>query len=195
MPKTVLAEKRGVHRHAFKFKPTGGGPVITAWAKVKHGKKIIDLVLKSADVRQSMTLEGVGNTQTCTMAVCAKRQKHLFSHPVEGYIDWQYSRAYVVSKLSKETNLPIECYVYTHRDSIARMNDTRGGQAKLLTQLEKSEAAGNPPRTIRLLKMRLRGPSDVEKATGAKDGSRSSKPAASRGANLRFAVAQLGGVD
>jgi hypothetical protein len=192
--KKVVA-KALVHKHAFKFKIPATGKTITSWAVVKPGKKVIDLELKAADVRLSMSMGGVGNTQCCTMALCAKRQANLFPHPVEGYIDWQYSRAYVVSKVSKITGLPIECYSYVHYDSIARMQDTKGGQAKLCVQLEKAEAEGYPPRKVRLLKARVRGPSTLTKPTGISDGSRSSKVPRLHGANLRFAVANLGGVD
>jgi hypothetical protein len=198
MRKTKVVVKPLVHKHAFRFKPSGGGKPIVSWAIVKSGKQVIDLELKPADVRLSMELKGCGNTQTCTMALCTKRQSYLFHHPVEGYIDWQYSRAYVVSKISKKTNMPSECYVYTHNDNIAKLNDSRGGQAKLLAMLEKSEAEGNPPRRIRLLKARVRGPSSESKSTGVRDGSRTSKVATGRGlrgAGLRFAMATLGGVD
>lgn len=178
----------GAHRHAFRFKVTtneGQEQVLKAWAKVRKARTQVNLTLIAADVRRSMQLGGVGNTQTCSMAVCAKR--HKFPHPVEGYIDWQYSMAYVVSKVSKATGMPVECYAYRHEDSIAKLNDTKGGQQKLLKELE---TKGD--RIIRLYppqKKRNR----PGRPAGQRDGSRSSRPAGA-GAKLRFAMANLGGV-
>ena len=184
--------KRLKHRHAFRFIVPGEDgdkdKVFTAWATVTAAIKSVKLVLTAADVRRSMKLKGVGNTQTCSMAVCAKRMADRFPHPVEGYIDWQYSRAYVVSKVSKVTGLPSACVVYLHNDTIAKLNDTRGGQQKLLADLE-----ANGDRAVLLRPARVRGPVTQRKPTGKVDGSRSSRPAA-HGAKLRFAFSQLGGV-
>jgi hypothetical protein len=178
-------------RHAFKFKvQTGEGEtpkVLTAWADVRRARKPVELILTADDVRRSIALKGVGNTQTCSMAVCSKRQADKFPHPVQGYIDWQYRTAFVVSKVSAETGLSVACVAYEHRDSIAKLNDTKGGQQKLLTQLE---ADGD--RVIRLNPIKYRE-RPKGRAKGKKDGSRGSRPAAV-GANLRFAVAQLGGI-
>lgn len=181
---------RAPPRHAFRFKVEvdGKSKVLTALAKIRYEKKPVELVLTSEDVRHSIKLKGVGNTQTCSMAVCAKRHSAAFSHPVEGYIDWQYSRAYVVSKVSKETGMPVECVPYEHTDDIAKLNDSRGGQERLLKMLE---ADGD--RIIRLRPVKRRKPYAKPRGEGRKDGTRSSRPAAI-GAKLRFAVAQLGGV-
>lgn len=178
-----------MNRHSFRFKikTDAGDKVITAKAKVRRGPRNVHLTLTAADVRNSMRLGGVGNTQTCSMAVCAKRSAGEFPHKVEGYIDWQYGRAYVVSKVSRATGLPIECYVYRHSDDIAKVNDTKGGQAKLLADLEK-----NGDRKIHLYVPQIRDNSH-QRPRGQKTGARTSKPAP-RGANLRFAIAQLGGV-
>lgn len=181
---------RNPPRHTFRFKiqtPGEKPKVLAVKAKVIRATKPVELILTAADVRRSMRLKGVGNTQTCSMAVCAKRQADAFPHAVEGYIDWQYRTAFVVSKVSKQTGWPIACYAYDHQDQIAKLNDTRGGQKKLLAELE---AKGD--RVIRLypIKKRERAPG---KKTGRLDGSRRSRPAAV-GAKLRFAVAQLGGV-
>lgn len=181
---------KGRYKHAFRFKVTnneGQDYVFVSKATVRHPTRPVRLDLKAEDVRRSMKLGGVGNTQTCSMAVCAMRQKDRFSHQVDGYIDWQYSRAYVVSKINKLGH-PIECYAYGHADSIAKLNDTKSGQKTLLRALETSG-----DRTISLWPMKTRkapGP----RPAGNKDGSRSSRPATMRGAKLRFAVAQLGGV-
>ena len=56
-------------RHAFRFKI--GKKIITHWAKMIPAKRDVFIPLKAAHVQRSMDLEGVGNTQTCTMAVCA----------------------------------------------------------------------------------------------------------------------------
>lgn len=180
----------GKHRHAFRFKiktPSGDTKILTHWAKIVPAKRDVYLPLKAEHVKASMKLRGVGNTQTCSMAVCASRESECFPHPVEGYIDWYYSRAFVVSKLDKN-GLPSECYEYLHSDHIAQLNDTRGGQRKLLAQLE-----ANGDRIIHLRPMRK--PINTGKRRGpptARDGSRTRSP--SRGAKLRFAVAQMGGV-
>lgn len=187
----MTVKRRKPPRHAFKFKVRSGdgekSRIITAKADVRRATKKVELILTAADVRRSIMLKGVGNTQTCSMAVCAKRQASAFSHPVEGYIDWQYRTAFVVSKVSKETGLPVACVAYSHKDSIAKLNDTKGGQEKLLAQLE---AEGD--RVIRLHPIKMRKARPGRRA-GNRTGSHSSRPAAV-GAKLRFAVAQLGGV-
>lgn len=94
----------------------------------------------------------------------------------------------MVSKVSKETGLPIACVVYEHNDSIAKLNDTKGGQQKLLAELE-----ANGDRVIRLLPIKYR-PDPKNRPEGKRDGSRGSRPA-SVGAKLRFATALLGGID
>jgi hypothetical protein len=182
-------KKRKSPRHAFKFtilNEDGSTQTLIAWAKVKPAKLPVDLELNPDDVRRSMRLKGVGNTQTCSMAVCAKRQADRFPHPVEGYIDWQYARAYVVTKLDKRTRLPSECVAYRHSDDIAKLNDTSGGQLKLLESLEKNGSRVISLRPPDRPRIRLPG-----KPIGRKTGDRTSRPAAV-GAKLRFAVAQLG---
>lgn len=174
-------------RHIFRFKVQEGAGVLTAKAHVRRAKTPVKLILKADDVRESIRLKGIGNTQTCSMAVCAKRQADAFPHPVEGYIDWQYSRAFVVSKVGAESNMPTECVVYHHVDSIAKLNDTKGGQQKLLKELEK-----NGDRVIRLYPIKLRKPRPG-RPSGQRTGTHSSRPAAV-GAKLRFATANLGGV-
>lgn len=181
---------RAPPRHAFRFKidVEGQSKILTAMAKIRYARKSAKLTLTTEDVRRSIKLKGAGNTQTCPMAICAKRHASAFSHPVDGYIDWQYSRAYVVSKVSKETGMPIECVPYEHSDDIAKLNDSKGGQEKLLRMLE---AGGD--RIIRLTPVKRRKPYLKPRGEGRKDGTRSSRPVA-LGAKLRFAVAQLGGV-
>ena len=185
------------HRHCFRFKITGvdGKPqVIEAWAKVIRAKSPVTLDLTADHVKRSIKLKGVGNTQTCSMAVCSIAQADRFPHPVAGYIDWQYSRAFVVTKIGKD-GLPSECVEYTHSDSIAKQNDTKGGQKKLLAQLiEKGD------RHIRLLPTADQSTYPSHKARkhdgrpkGANDGTRTKRAYTPRGGKLRFAIAQLGG--
>jgi hypothetical protein len=176
-------------RHSFRFKIEGQTKPLTAKAKVRRATKEVQLILTASDVRQSIKMKGGGNTQTCSMAVCAKRQADAFSHAVDGYIDWQYRTAFVVSKVSKQTGMPIECVAYEHKDKIAKLNDTKGGQQKLLKELE---AKGE--RVVRLLPIKKRTRTYGPRPNRAKpDGSRAPRPAGV-GAKLRFAVAQLGGV-
>jgi hypothetical protein len=130
------------------------------------------------------------------MALCALRQEKAFPHPVEGYIDWQPSRAYIVSKLDSN-GMPGECVVYTHDDDIALVNDSEKGQKKLLADL-----IANGPRKIVLLPIRKRAPvkpdpinhgwkpEDQRKSKRSPD-----KVLHLRGAQRRFAIAQRGGVD
>lgn len=181
------------HRHCFRFHVLGvdGKPqVIEAWAKIILAKHPVSLDLTKDHVRNSIKLKGVGNTQTCSMAVCSIAQKDKFPHPVVGFIDWQYSRAYVVSKIGKD-GLPSECFEYEHNDNIAKLNDTKGGQLQLLRELEskgdrKIRLRPAPDQTKKPSYRKNKGP------RGNRDGSRQSKPTSSRGAKLRFAVAQLG---
>lgn len=174
-------------RHIFRFKIAEQPGEFQAYAKVIPATRAVHLVLTADHVRRSIKLKGVGNTQTCSMAVCAKSQAKNFPHPVEGYIDWQYSRAYVVSKVSRRTGLPSECVVYRHGDDIAKLNDTTGGQQTLLKELE---AYGD--RVIRLSPQQKKRYTYTPRVKSAKDGSRSSRPAGV-GARLRFAMSNLGG--
>lgn len=189
-----MSKSKGRHRHCFRFRITGidGKPqVIEAWAKVIRAKTPVKLDLAADHVRRSIKLKGVGNTQTCSMAVCSLSQRDRFPHPVVGFIDWQYSRAFVVSKVGKD-GLPCECVEYTHSDDIAKLNDTKGGQRKLLADLE-----ANGDRTISLLSTpdQTKNPSyrKETRRRGESDGSRRARIHNARGGKLRFAVAQLGG--
>lgn len=178
--------RKGNNRHAFRFK-LSNGKIITTWSKVIRAKTDVYLPLKADHVLESMKLRGVGNTQTCSMAVCAAKQSHCFPHPVEGTIDWFYSRAYIVSRLDKN-GMPAECYEYAHSDSIAQLNDSRQGQQKLLQQLQRG---GDRIVHLRPIK---RYDTHIHRSppTGRRDGSRTKVQP--RGAKLRFAVAQAGGV-
>lgn len=182
------------HRHCFRFRIIGvdGKPqVIEAWAKIILAKSPVKLDLAAEHVRRSIKLKGIGNTQTCSMAVCSIAQKDRFPHPVMGFIDWQYSRAFVVTKIGRD-GLPSECVEYSHSDDIAKLNDTKGGQKKLLVELE---AKGDRTIHLRPTRDQTKNPG-YRKNTGPKgrsDGSRKPSIHTSRGGKLRFAIAQLGG--
>lgn len=191
-----MSKKYRNHRHLFLFKVPdplrqGKVKVIKSWARVIAAARPVALLLTAEDVKRSIDMDGVGNTQTCSMAICSLRQAHAFPHAVEGYIDWQYSRAYVVTKLNKD-GLPCECVVYRHEDDIAKINDSKGGQKKLLADL-----AEHGDRRILLGPMQRRFTSpDRTKVPDKKPIKRGpSKVLHLRGANLRYAVASLGGIE
>jgi hypothetical protein len=183
-----MAKKHRHSRHAFRFMV--GSPedqkTITCWAKVVPAKQDVFLPLKAGHVEKSIKLKGVGNTQCCSMAVCAYEEKDCFPHQVHGYIDWFYSRAFVVSKLDKN-GLPAECYAYMHSDNIAKLNDSKGGQKTLLAELKKGG-----DRIIHLRPVRGHDNKGPFPHRSRQDGSRTKVQP--RGAKLRFAVAQMGGV-
>jgi hypothetical protein len=180
-------KKRQRHAFLFKVKVAGKDKTFTHWARVFPAKRDIYLPLRADHVRRSIGLKGAGNTQTCSMSVCAQDNAEMFPHDVEGYIDWFYSRAFVVSRLDKN-GIPCECYVYQHSDGIGRLNDTPGGQHKLLDELE----AEGGERIIHLRPLRQFIHHKPGKPIGHRDGSRTKVQP--RGAKLRFAVAELGGV-
>lgn len=184
-----------LHRHAFKFKMEGQDEPITVWAAVKDAKAPVTLVVTAEDVQRSIDASGIGSTQKCTMAVCAKRSSGSFSHPVEGYVDWQYSRAYVVSKI--KNGLPSECVAYRHGNDIAKVNDTKNGQRKLLEMLK---AEG--PKTVTLYpigKKRRKAKAQWsavyrrDRPEGRTDGLGGRSSRAKTGAAARFAFAKLNG--
>ena len=178
-------------RHPFLYRMESGSGKYTvhkAWAVVKYATKEVPLVLNETHVLRSMQRNGVGNTSKCSMALCTYAHAKLFPHSVEGHVDWQYSRAFVVSKLNK-LGLPCECYVYEHDDrGVAKLNDTLGGQQKLLDRIQKSG-----PITVVLKPFRPRSetgrPGRSRKSTGKRDPIKTIK-----GARLRYATSQLGAV-
>jgi len=176
-------------RHAFRVKIAHTGKVITYWCKVIDAKQDVFIPLKAEHVRKSIKLNGSGNTQTCTMAICAKANEDCFPHVVEGTIDWFYTRAFVVAQVDRN-GIPKTCYVYAHSDGIGRLNDTPGGQRKLLKELEAT------PSGERIIHLRVIQPNTrvrSRKPAGKRDGSRT-KVTSVRGARLRWAVAQGGAV-
>jgi hypothetical protein len=189
-----MRKKNRRHKHCFRFRIIGvdGKPqYIESWAKVIRAKTSVKLDLMADHVRKSIKLKGVGNTQTCSMAVCSIAQRDRFPHPVLGFIDWQYSRAFVVTKLGRD-GLPSECVEYTHSDDIAKLNDTKGGQKKLLAALL---AGGDRQISLRPTVDQTKNPNYRKNAEprGKRDGTRTPGIHTARGGKLRFAVGQLGG--
>jgi hypothetical protein len=137
-----------VFRHPFKYQ-TRAGKVKTQWFKVISGKEHVILRLTEEHVEEARRRQGVGDTQNCTMAVCAQNHPEAFSHEVEGTIDWYPSRCYVVSKLysshrfldKKKTKLVEgECHAYIHTSDIWKDNDSKAGLNRLLKRIR--EAGG-----------------------------------------------------
>ena len=180
--------KARVLRHAFRFKMAHTGKVHTHWAKVIEAKQDVFIPLRAEHVRRSIELNGAGNSQTCSMAICAKANEDCFPHVVEGTIDWFYSRAFVVAQTDRN-GLPRTCYVYAHGDGIAKMNDSPGGQRKLLKELE--AVGGERIVHLRVVKNKTKARSPGK---GRRDGSRTKVISVPRGARLRWAVAQAGAV-
>jgi hypothetical protein len=175
-------------RHPFLYElrfPANGKHVTKkAMAKVRYSHKPVTIELTAAHVRKSMKLKGVGNTSACSMAICAAQHADQFPHKVEGHIDWNYCRAFIVSKVDK-AGLPSECYAYEHDDEIAKLNDTAGGQRKLLALIER-----DGPITIKLKPYRKRSTKGrTGKGRGTTD---ARKKIIGKGAKLRYAVAQFG---
>jgi len=176
-------------RHNFLFKVTNGDgseKVVKVGAKVVMASAPVTLTVTEDHVRQAMRRHGVGHTSKCTMAVCCYGHKDAFPHMIEGHVDWNYSRAFVVTKVNK-FGLPVECVAYEHDSNIARMNDTKGGLRKLLAKIQEQG-----PLTVQLRPYRKRSApmrksgSDRRATSGVRD------PIRRRGANLRFDVAHLG---
>jgi hypothetical protein len=188
----ILKQKRRSPNHFFYFhllNPVTNKEMVQKFpAKVKDGKKKIVLTVKEEDVCTAIKANGAGNTQCCTMAVCAQRSADLFPHTVEGFIDWQYRTAYVVSKV--KNGVPIECYRYSHHDKIAHINDSPSGMKKLRKVI--ADAGGEI--RVTLLPYQKNYWSPKQHAHGVNmDGSRSSKKTALvLGAARRFAVANFG---
>jgi hypothetical protein len=174
-------------RHKFLYRwedSNGKHHVIEAWARVRHPSRAVPVTVKAAHVERSIKRDGVGDTANCSMAICAVDHADAFPHAVEGHIDWTYTRAFVVSKVGRD-GLPKECYVYDHNDEIARMNDSKGGQLKLLKLLQEGG-----PRTITLTPKRMRSKVGRSGTARGRPGTRD-VAARLRGGKLRYAVARV----
>jgi len=183
----MTARKKGRRspNHIFRFQ-LDNGEVAELPARVVYARKRVDLILEAEHVEESIRLGGVGNTARCTMAICSKRQAGNFPHAVEGHVDWYLRRAYVLSKTRK--GVPTECVVYRHGDEIARLNDTPGGQAKLLKILQ-----DGGPRVVTLLPMRKRTRTDERRRADSVCPPTRSRVVPAQGAKLRIANS-IGGV-
>lgn len=182
-PKT---KRRAKHYFRFQMENNGHTATFMAGAKVRTPSRAVTLTVTEADVLKSMKLKGVGNTQNCTMSVCCQRHENEFNHPVgANIIDWQYRTAYVVSKFNKD-GLPSECYRYLHNSKIAHLNDTVGGQKKLLEMIREQGDI-----TV-VLSPRRRNDVNKKGGSGKRDGSRSTSLSGATGAKLRYATAYPG---
>ena len=184
--------KRRYPRHNFSFKlrlPDGETKILSIPTPVIRARKAVALELTAEHVRESMRLKGVGDNTKCTMAVCARAHKEAFPHPVDGFIEWNFRTAYVVSKTSPVTGMPVQCVVYEHNNNVAQLNDTKHGQQKLLADLE-----ANGPRLISLRPppASLARTYRPDKPHGKKEASQKSR-GLGQGAKRRFAFAELGG--
>jgi len=182
----VYADVKHPFNYALVFVGSDRRIVKKAMAKVRPAKKPVTIEITAAHVRQSIKAEGAGSTSACVAAVCMSRTADAFGHPVEGHVDFNYTRAFVVSKLDKN-GLPSECYCYEHnRKDVAKLNDTPGGQRKLLEMIEK-----NGPIKLELKPHRVRsepGRSGRDRpTTGARK-----KGIPAKGAKLRYAVLKMG---
>jgi hypothetical protein len=190
MKKAVKKPKAAKVRHPFLYRMENGdgtSKLRKAMAVVKYTTKPVDMVLTAAHMRKSIKAKGAGTTSACAVAICSYNHSDAFPHNVEGHIDFNYTRAFVVSKVDK-TGLPSECYVYEHnaRD-IAFLNDSPGGQKKLLAMIEK-----DGPITVTLKPHRVRSeigrPGKGRGTTGVRDPLKKNV----KGAKLRYAVYKLG---
>ena len=162
------------YRHGFCMETVLGDKVhkYPVYAKVKYSKKPVPLTLEAEHVKKSIKSHGVGSTSACAMAVCSHSHGNCYPHPFVGILDWQPARAFVGSKVNKKGE-PTECYVYEIDKPyrwISALNDTTGGQRKLLDMIEK-----NGPITITLSAHRQRSEPGRSGAGREKTGAR--KPA------------------
>lgn len=187
MSKRKIRE-RGV---VFRFKDYHGG-IIPMHVKVRYATMPANVTVTEDDVIKSISLHGVGNCQTCTMACSVRRQPEQFNHPIagNGFVEWTKNRAYVVSKVSKDGQL-LECVCYQHNDNIADLNDTAGGQRKLLKQIQEKG-----PRVVRLYPTKPERPREKGRPRGKNTGERSTptRSLRAKGAKRRFIFAQQGGI-
>ena len=190
MAKRKSRSKFSSVRHPFLYHlifPANGKKIVKrAMAKVRPAKRPVTIELTADHVRKSMRLEGAGRTDVCAGAICLSDHADAFGHKVEGHLDFQYARAFLVSKLDK-IGLPAECYAYEHDHAdIAKLNDSHGGQQKLLDIIER-----DGPIQIKLKPYRRRSKQGrsgaLREATGARAKS------VGKGAKLRYSTLQLGG--
>jgi len=186
-----MAKARGTNGHVFLFKVLtldGKTRTLRITAKVKRATRAVPLTLRAEHIEEALSIKGFGNTQSCMMALCAKSSK--FPHPVDGYIDWQYRTAFVVSRVSKKTGFPSHCVAYEHNCKYAMHFD------RFLTEIESRkviqgllmELKKTGPQQVLLRPPIKRKPMRYPK--GRMTGERAK--IASVGAHRRFAVAHPG---
>jgi len=165
--------QRWPFRHKFK-----NGTERVYWFKAIPATSYARPILEAAHVQESIDRDGVADTQNCTEAVCAQRNPDAFDHPVEGTVDFTYSRAAVVTKVYKEPRrlsrnstkiVSGECVVYEHsHGDIAKLNDTRRGQQKLLQMLKENGPLQQTFRPLRIQSKRTWASPPGGKRTGSR---------------------------
>lgn len=177
-------------RHSFCYsidQGPGEAPSIqTVRVKVRKATTPVTLVLTADPVKRSIVMHGQGNTQRCSMALCVKAHAPSFPHPVVGPVDWTPSRVYICDRLNAD-NMPIRCVAYAHDDDIWRLNDSPGGQKRLLALIEE-----HGPITVRLKPLKIRTRQPLDRPRGA---AKSKDPLShlGTGAKRRFAFSKMGG--
>jgi hypothetical protein len=184
---SVYAGVKHPFNYELVFEGSGKRVVKKAFAKVKPAKRPVSLEITAPHVRQSIKARGAGSSSACVAAICMARTPEAFGHAVEGHVDFNYYRAFVVSKLDR-TGLPAECYCYEHnRKDIAVLNDTPSGQKKLLAMIER-----DGPITLELKPYRTRSEPGRPGSHRPTVGTRSTRQIPAKGAKLRYAVMKLG---
>ena len=184
-PRSTFAPVRHPFLYEMQYPALDKFEVRKKFAKVRLAKKPVTMHLAEEHVLRSIKLGGVGNTAICSAAICTTQHADVFPHPVEGHIDFTYTRAFLVSKIDK-IGLPVECYAYEHKhEDIARLNDTKGGQKKLLERIRR-----DGPIAITLTPYRQRSAPGRSGRGRVTTGRRTRVPA--KGANLRYAVMKMG---
>jgi len=188
-----MAKKRkttATVRHPFLYRLSftdKSPPLIKkAMARVHYSTRPVTITLTAEHVRKSMKLGGAGRSDICAGAICTIAHAQSFPHPVVGGMDFHATRVFIPSKRNA-FGLPSDCFVYEHNATkVAELNDTRGGQAKLLEMIER-----DGPISIELKPHRVRSIVGRPGKGRGKSGKRAKS--LGRGARLRWARMQLGG--
>jgi hypothetical protein len=127
----------------------------------------MELVLTAEHVRESIRLNGAGDTTKCPGSICVQCHANLFRHKVIGMIDFTTSRLFIESRQNKLGH-PIDCYGYEHDGKIPNMVDnTPEGLRRLLAYIEE-----HGPITFRIKPYRKRSeegrPGRDRKGTGVR---------------------------
>jgi len=183
------AQVRHIFYTAILNEVTGKEIIVPHPVKVVYATKPARLFLGESHVLKSIQLNGVGDLTKCSMAICGHAHRDAFGHPIapSGWLDWGYSRCWVASKDSKKNGLPIECVCYEHNDRIAHLNDSKGGQQKLLKMIQE-----NGPIEIILKPMRRRSEPGRSGAGRVNSGARAPLKTYLKGAKLRRVMARVG---